>query len=662
MRTRHWLAVLGGLVALPAAALAVVWTALPQIELAPYAASFASRKLGRQVQLQSLRVTPGSDVTITLRGARIAGLPGVADGAFAELAAADLSLPLWPLLHAHPVLRQTRLAGLQLTLARGAGGRGNWVMGEPPPSPPQAPAGAASQPPAGPDAIDLTRLGDIRADGSVALRGSSGSWMRVALSSLSITQLAAGAPGAGSGAGLQIDALGTYNGVPVQLAAALAAAQPSPQGPRYATALTMRSQDTVLRFDGSFGDPLNADLADGALLAQAPSLGQICRIAGSACPASPPLDLRGHVTRRDPLWRFAKLQGGLGGVKLTSATLDFTEGARGKPDALAGTMQLGPTDLNPLLRDGGPSPVPSPAPNPAATGKAARKAAAAGVDLSLDLPPEPPLLADLTLSAPWLQYRRIVLAPASVRLNLQAGRVALPALSVGFLGGRIDGDAALLRTAGIGPHGEAGARVSANLRVVGFDIAQLARVLGAPALPIAGKLDLTASVAALGLSVNDAARLAQVSAAASIREGTIARRAIELASLDARTLWRRAEGVAALQCAVAIVDMRSGAGVISPVRLRAETGTIAAGGQFDLNARTLDIVAGSISRTTSGFALDIPVRISGSFASPRLRPAAWSAAGRAAMAARDAAGALLPGPRDFARANACYDPNGRVLR
>jgi hypothetical protein len=62
---------------------------------------------------------------------------------------------------------------------------------------------------------------------------------------------------------------------------------------------------------------------------------------------------------------------------------------------------------------------------------------------------------------------------------------------------------------------------------------------------------------------------------------------------------------------------------------------------------------GSEARTTSAFALDIPVRISGSFASPSVQPARWSDGGRALMAATDTVAQLPPGLREVARRNAC---------
>ena len=63
---------------------------------------------------------------------------------------------------------------------------------------------------------------------------------------------------------------------------------------------------------------------------------------------------------------------------------------------------------------------------------------------------------------------------------------------------------------------------------------------------------------------------------------------------------------------------------------------------------------GRLSLAADGQALDIPVRVSGSFAVPDIAPASWLREGRARLAAGDRV-APLPGPlRDFARSSPCF--------
>jgi len=67
----------------------------------------------------------------------------------------------------------------------------------------------------------------------------------------------------------------------------------------------------------------------------------------------------------------------------------------------------------------------------------------------------------------------------------------------------------------------------------------------------------------------------------------------------------------------------------------------------------LDLSIGSEAGTTSSYALDIPVRVSGTFAKPDVRPARWSGPGRAALASMDAVAQLPPVLQAVARRSGC---------
>jgi hypothetical protein len=67
----------------------------------------------------------------------------------------------------------------------------------------------------------------------------------------------------------------------------------------------------------------------------------------------------------------------------------------------------------------------------------------------------------------------------------------------------------------------------------------------------------------------------------------------------------------------------------------------------------MDVTIGSESKTTGLFALDIPVRVSGTFAVPVVSPAKWTAQGRASLAAADNLSRLPPAQQAFARRYPC---------
>jgi hypothetical protein len=64
---------------------------------------------------------------------------------------------------------------------------------------------------------------------------------------------------------------------------------------------------------------------------------------------------------------------------------------------------------------------------------------------------------------------------------------------------------------------------------------------------------------------------------------------------------------------VGVVTIRKGIGVISPLRLVSRDAIVIGAGKIDLAQRALDMTLQTERDSTSFFALDIPVRISGPF-------------------------------------------------
>ena len=87
---------IGVVLALPLLAAAGLLLALPRIDLAGVAASYASGALGRAVTIESLRVTPGLPTRIALRGLRVANIEGGTRPDMVELERLDASLAPLP--------------------------------------------------------------------------------------------------------------------------------------------------------------------------------------------------------------------------------------------------------------------------------------------------------------------------------------------------------------------------------------------------------------------------------------------------------------------------------------------------------------------------------------------------------------------------------------
>ena len=68
-----------------------------------------------------------------------------------------------------------------------------------------------------------------------------------------------------------------------------------------------------------------------------------------------------------------------------------------------------------------------------------------------------------------------------------------------------------------------------------------------------------------------------------------------------------------VSCLLGIVTLKDGIGVISPLRLESEAAVAVGAGKIDLARQRLDLTVQTERDSTSFFALDIPVRISGPF-------------------------------------------------
>jgi hypothetical protein len=195
--------------------------------------------------------------------------------------------------------------------------------------------------------------------------------------------------------------------------------------------------------------------------------------------------------------------------------------------------------------------------------------------------------------------------------------------------------------------------VTANVDMNRMDVQALSRLLAAGNPPLLGRVDGKVLVDAIGSTLNQAAREGRLSAVLTMDGGSISRRIIELASTDARTIFRKAAGMSTISCLIAVIDIRGGTGTVSPLRIRSADGTITGRGTFDIYRHQIDLTVASEARTTGPFALDVPVHLSGSFTSPTFAPATLSAAGRAELAAGDDVSRLLAQLQSFARRSPC---------
>ena len=589
-------AVLAGLLGLAVAAL---WLALPRYDWAPLAARRASAALGRTVSIGALHVSPGRWLALEASTLDVANVPGGTAPAMATVRRVAAELDPWSLLHGPVVLRQVVVEGAELLLEHG----------DRPPWDPKAPI----------EPHDLSRFPSIRSaqvsDSGLTVVTTSGAGLVVRLDQGSVRSDADTTP-------FVVEAGGSYQGVPLKLTMTLESLVAMRRAPAPVPAeIVVLSDDTSLTFKGTMTDPLGLDGARGRLALDAPGLGPVFGVAGLEGGPELSLQLEGPFEHTGLLWLWEGATGMLERDKVRSATVRFVEG---RPDDVQVALAFETLDLNALFGEG-------------------QRGKKRGADVPIGVEAAPDTLVRLRVEAGELSYDSLTMGQAVLVGALQPGRVAVDELAVTLSGARV-------KAAG---RVETGGRVSAEGGVAGAEVAALRRLLGMGPVPLEGRMGGAFTLAAVGPTLNRAIAGARVSGVVHMERGAIAREVVEMASTDVRALFRKARGTTPIGCLRVGVDMRGGVGTLAPMRVRAAEGTIAGSGRFDLRRRTMDITIGSESRSTGLFALDIPVRVTGSFAAPAVSPGQWSPQGRAALAAADSLAALPPSLRAEAQRHPC---------
>lgn len=586
-------------------------------DLGPIAAERATEALNRKVSIRALFVTPGRWIKLDLRDASLENLPGGTKPLMAQIGSVTAEIEAVSLL-ARPVLVRTLIVdGFSLLLEHTAADEKNWRFG-PPREPSATPASRTWFP----------TLLDARLNGSVSFITGSGAEL---LTKFDDTRISTDGPDSP----VRLTAMGSYNSVPVMLEGDLApikvlrdASIPSPAKLRATTG------KTSLTFEGTMTEPLDADGVAGKLALNAPTPVDLFAIAGVTSQLSASLRLSGTFDHLDKMWRLSGGAGALGNSVITGATLRLDEAPRGTPDKLSADIAFDKLDLNALqvgAKPGGGGP---------------------DADLLLTVDRAPDTLLTAKIAANALTYAPLRATNVLLRAAVTPGRVKADELSMTYLGARVRASGQV--DSWRGPRGEEGGQASADVDMAGMEVEALRRALGLRPVPLQGPMDGKIAVVGAGTTLNQAAHYGRISAVVSMNRGAIERDVIEKASIDLRLLFRKAQGMTPISCLVGAVDMRAGLGTVLPLRVRAGEGTITGTGSFDFFRDRLDMVVGSDSKTTNFFALDIPVRVYGTFGDPTIRPASWSAAGRAQLAKGDDVTRLLPALRPFAQRSPCF--------
>jgi uncharacterized protein involved in outer membrane biogenesis len=573
----RWIAyIAGGLVAIVIVAAAAVFLLLDRFNLGQFAAARASAALGRAVTIAELHVTPNRWLSVKLTGLQIANLPSGTRPQMVALHDLTAEIDVLSLLHGPAAMRHVEIDGLSVLLERINGETRNWRFGDAPPKTDKE------------DRAGFPTLLDVHVKASdIIIRTTLGHLLQSRIDDGTLATPSADAP-------VTLALKGAYHDTPVTLEAMLQpivvlrdAATP------YGADIHIASSETTLHFIGTMTKPLDVDGAAGTLTLHAPTLGPILTMAGAPADTfKAAVDLSGVLTRSDAVWTLIDATGSLDDSTITSSMLRFVDGGHGHPDDVTLDLAFERMNLDRLLVGRGRS---------------------TGSDAPMRVEPDPDPRLQIQLTARQVSYAGNAASDVAIKAAVTPGRIALDELAAVAFGAKLQASGRAEATA-------KGNRLVAEAAVGGVDIQQLRRLTGGTPLPVAGRLDAQASAEGAGDSLTAALRAAQISAAVWMTAGSISRDVVEKASLDIRRLFRKPEGMTPVSCLLGVVKIRDGLGTLSPVRIRTADGTIAGQGTFDLKRNLINMTIGSQSATTSAFALDVPVQISGDINNPDVRP------------------------------------------
>lgn len=582
-----------------------VWFLLGRIDLGSFIAARVSARVGRPIAIASAHVTPDRWLTIDVQGVSVPNIEGGTQPVMGEMRRLVAEVQLASLLHGPIAIRGASVEGLSVFLEH-VNGRPNWQFGLP-----------HSPTPWDRTAFPSLRELHVHASEVVSL-GRKGSRRVLRVDDAALLSPADDQP-------VRLSGTGAYNDVPLQLEADLKSiGEYRNTNQPFGTTLRFRSGNASLVFDGTMTDPLDVNGAIGQMTLDAPTLTPLLAILGTPSTLNLSLRLAGTLEHSNEFWSLSTVKGALEEQPFTGGSVRLVEGGEQRPDDLAVQVAFDHLDLNELLGAG-------------ARGKRS------GGDMQLPIDSAPSTVGVAKLSARRFSYDALSATDVLVAARLMPGKLLVEELSMTAFGTRVRASGQVV---GAG-------HVTAEVGVTGADVQTLRRALGFGNVPVLGRLDGTFLADATAPTLNRAVREARINGFVAMRGGSIAKEVIEMASTDVRALFRDARGMSPVSCLLAGLEMHAGVGTIMPLRVRAEDGVIAGSARFDLYRRVFDLTVGSEAHTTGALALDIPIRVHGSFGNLSVEPAQWSPEGWAQLGRADDLSRLSPSLREMARRHPC---------
>lgn len=555
--------------------------------------------------------------------------------------------------------------GLELNLKRNADGHANWQFGA------ARPATSASSPQIPVFERLNVRNGEVRivdeplqitADTHVATRegtaeaaaiaAASPSSPQVRVATIGSARVVGSAPLAASGGtatparqaitiddstpGLQVDGKGTYRNAPLLLQLRSSGVLPLAASDADSVAvplwLDVRADKTRIRIDGTATDLLHFGGMDASFVASGPSLAAVGDALGITLPTTAKFATHGRLQKHGTVWNAGIAEMDIGSSRL-NGDFQFDNG----PAIPVLTGKLGGSRL--ALADLGPAFGAAPPDAPASSNAKAGKVIP---DREFDIPSLKAMNADVGVQLAALDLGTKALQPIQPlqgRITLQDGMLNLKDLLARTSAGEVQGLIGL-------DSRPANPKWNADLRWSGI---QLDRFIKARDVAVRKEADgdkpnvgyisgaLGGNAQLKGEGKSSAKLLASLDGTARlwVRDGTVSHILVEGAGIDvaqALGVFIKGDDKLPMQCALAQFDIVNGKVMPEVFVIDTKDTTMLIDGDLSLATESLDLRMTAHPHDFSPLALRTPVKVTGTFDDPHIRPEVGPLAKRGAAA------------------------------
>jgi len=540
-----------------------------------------------------LHASLGRTTVVTAERLRLGNAAWSEHPQMAQLERLEVHIALRPLLRREIVLPYVAVQRPHVLLERNDQGEANWVFG---------PSDAEPSPPR----IDRLRV----SDGQVTL-------IEPSLQTNLQVQVRSGDPSApGEPEPLLAAGHGTYRGEPFDLEAQADSPLELRNADRpYRVELSVVAGDTRARASGALVAPMQ--LTDFAVRFQlaGSDLAKLSRLTDLQLPSTPPYSLDGELSRRGSTWSYTGFQGRIGDSDIGGDVAVDLDGPRPMLRASLASRRIDLDDLAALI--GAP---PKTGPGHTASieqrkqAEAQRQQRRVLPDAPVDLSKLRAMDAQVRLHADRVRSSWLPVEAITANLQLQAGRLRIDPLTLRAAGGKVAG-ALLLDASGNALQAEL------RLRANGVDVPKLipaAQALRQSTGRLAGEMALTAR----GASVAQLVATAHGQVALAMGPGHLSNLILELVGLDVAEALRFLvrDKMVPLRCAWADLAVEQGVVHSRSFALDTTDTVLYVEGDVDLREEAIRLRLVPQPKDPSPLTLRTPLRLTGTFKKPAVRP------------------------------------------